>query len=294
MTLIYRDWVAQWTSLLKAGRILPSPLASVTAQGDAPASGGGSGGRVILFSPHPDDECLSGVLPLRLVKESKVEVLNYAVTLGSKEERKAERRQELEAAVSLLGFRSCLHEPLGWDAVNETTRREDSPKWSVMVGAVANFIRDNKPVAIFLPSLADDHPTHRGTHYLVKDALASLQPEEWRGYLVESAYWGALPNPNLFVEVAEADVALLVEACACHRGEVARNAYHLRLPALLIDSVRRAEMVVGPGGIPPATPFGFLYSIDCWNGNKTVSCCPHGFCIESGESASLCFLVGES
>ena len=294
MTLIYHDWVAQWAGLLKAGRSLPSPLEGVVAQGEVSPKSDGSGGRIILFSPHPDDECLAGILPLRLVKESRMEVINYTVTLGSKVDRKAERRQELEAAVSLLGFRSRLHEPQGWDAVNETTRREDSQKWSVMVAEVANVIRDNKPVAVFLPSLADDHPTHRGTHYLVKDALASLQPQEWRGYLVESAYWGALPNPNLFVEAAEADVALLVEACACHRGEVARNAYHLRLPALLIDSVRRAEMIMGPGEIPPASPFGFLYRIDCWNGSQPILCCPHGFCIESGESAGLCFLVGES
>ena len=45
-------------------------------------------------------------------------------------------------------------------------------------------------------------------------------------------------------------------------GEVARNAYHLRLPAWMIDNVRRgAELVGGQGGTAPRFAFATLYRL---------------------------------
>jgi LmbE family N-acetylglucosaminyl deacetylase len=37
----------------------------------------------LIFSPHPDDECIIGGLALRLLREAKWNVINVAVTLGS-------------------------------------------------------------------------------------------------------------------------------------------------------------------------------------------------------------------
>jgi hypothetical protein len=72
-----------------------------------------------------------------------------------------------------------------------------------------------------------------------------------------------MEEPNLLIECPPDDLALLVEALACHAGEVARNPYHLRLPAWMIDNVRRgAERVFGPGAPAPAFPFGTLYHAD--------------------------------
>jgi hypothetical protein len=54
------------------------------------------------------------------------------------------------------------------------------------------------------------------------------------------------------IEVWAADVADLVAALSLHAGEVARNAFHLRLPAWMMDNVRRgAELVGGQGGTAP-------------------------------------------
>ena len=52
--------------------------------------------RALIFSPHPDDEVIIGGLPLRLLREQKLNVINVAVTLGSLVERQAERWQELQ------------------------------------------------------------------------------------------------------------------------------------------------------------------------------------------------------
>ena len=43
---------------------------------------------VMLFSPHPDDECVVGALPLRLKNELNLPIINVAVTLGSNAGRK--------------------------------------------------------------------------------------------------------------------------------------------------------------------------------------------------------------
>jgi LmbE family N-acetylglucosaminyl deacetylase len=46
---------------------------------------------VMILSPHPDDECISGGLALRLMHENGWHVVNVAVTLGSNKDRQKER-----------------------------------------------------------------------------------------------------------------------------------------------------------------------------------------------------------
>jgi len=58
--------------------------------------------RVLIFSPHPDDECITGGLALRLLREAKWNVVNVAVTLGSDRVRQAARRRELQNACAAL------------------------------------------------------------------------------------------------------------------------------------------------------------------------------------------------
>src|SRR5688572_2179539 len=60
--------------------------------------------KVLIFAPHPDDECIIGALPLRLLRAAGMQVINIAVTHGSKKERQEARWKELEAACGYLGF----------------------------------------------------------------------------------------------------------------------------------------------------------------------------------------------
>jgi hypothetical protein len=67
------------------------------------------------------------------------------------------------------------------------------------------------------------------------------------------------------VESSEEDVADLLAALSFHVEEVRRNPYHLRLPAWLIDNVRRgAELVGGQGGAAPNHMFATLYRARRW------------------------------
>ena len=34
----------------------------------------------LILSPHPDDECIIGGLPLRLMKEGGIRIINVAIT----------------------------------------------------------------------------------------------------------------------------------------------------------------------------------------------------------------------
>jgi hypothetical protein len=77
------------------GRFLPGARPKI--QANAP--------NVLIFSPHPDDECITGGLALRLLREAKWNVVNVAVTLGSNRARQAARRRELQNACAALGFK---------------------------------------------------------------------------------------------------------------------------------------------------------------------------------------------
>ena len=82
----YQKYVSAIAQLTAGGKSLPlggmaAPKKTPTKP-DAPVA--------MIFSPHPDDECIIGGLPLRLLREAGMRVVNVAVTLGSNSERRAQ------------------------------------------------------------------------------------------------------------------------------------------------------------------------------------------------------------
>src|SRR5437016_8637919 len=96
----YQQFVSDYARLVNEGKSLPlgsiEPVPRPILSPDAP--------KALIFAPHPDDECIIGGLPLRLLRETKMNVINVAVTQGSKKERQAERYFELQKACHYLGF----------------------------------------------------------------------------------------------------------------------------------------------------------------------------------------------
>ncbi|MBV8915368.1 MAG: hypothetical protein JOZ05_20300 [Acetobacteraceae bacterium] len=87
-----------------------------------------------------------------------------------------------------------------------------------------------------------------------------------------------------------ADVADLVAALSLHVGEVARNPYHLRLPAWMMDNVRRgAELVGGQGGAAPPFAFATLYRLRRWHAGGWRDVLDRGRVIGAEESLSELF-----
>jgi LmbE family N-acetylglucosaminyl deacetylase len=212
----------------------------------------------LLISPHPDDEVITGALPVRLQREAGARVVNLAVTLGSNSARREPRRREVENACVLLGWEL---EVLGWAGVRPDAAKGDL-ETETRADALAEVIRRWQPRWIFYPHALDAHPTHRAVSQLARlalDKFSAVAPP-WR---IETEYWRPNSQPNLLVECPPESLALLVAALCCHQGEIARNPYHSTLPSWMADNVRRgAELVSGAGQAAPDFKFGTLYRVE--------------------------------
>jgi LmbE family N-acetylglucosaminyl deacetylase len=257
----YRDWLGRLADLLEAELPVPPPAAAGAA---AVAAADPAAPRCLLLSPHPDDECIVGALPLRLRREHGWRVVNCAVTLGSRQDRRDSRLAELEQACARLDFGLELPAPGGLERVDLQTRAADAQGWQRRVAAVVCVLQRWQPQLVLLPHAGDASATHQGVHALGVEAI------ERAGRAVAVAfteYWGTLPTANLLVETSLDDTASLVSALACHVGEVARNPYHRLLPAWMADTVRRGgELVLGAGSRPPQARFATAYRLQLFDG----------------------------
>jgi LmbE family N-acetylglucosaminyl deacetylase len=280
----YLHLVSEFSRVVTEGRSLPLggfPAAShPVPAADAPVA--------LFFAPHPDDETLTGGLALRLLRESGWRVIDIAVTLGSKPERKEERWRELQNACHYLGFGVERTAPGGMDAVRPDSRERDPQAWAEKVHVAVGFLERYQPKAVFCPHELDVHSTHIGTHFLVMDALRAAKIGNC--FVVEAEFWGQMSKPNLMVEYATADVADLVAATSFHRGEVQRNPYHLLIPAWMQDNVRRgAELVGGAGQGAPSFMFAQLYRLRRWKGRQLENCWEGGRFLPAGTKVATLF-----
>ena len=117
----YHKFVAEQARLLNAGVSPRAPRPTPSAGRQSPPDGAPT---VLVFAPHPDDECITGALPLRLLRELKMRVVNVAVTLGSRKDRRQERWQELQQACDFIGFETLLPAPGGLEKINLDQRRK--------------------------------------------------------------------------------------------------------------------------------------------------------------------------
>ena len=252
----------------------------------------------LIFSPHPDDECIVGGLALRLLRQAGWNVINVAVTLGGKRQRRAQRLRELKKACAFLGFALVS---ANLDNVNLVARSKDRRHWKAAVKVIAKILAEYRPRLIFLPHECDGHDTHIGTHFLILDALKKM-PRSFECFVVETEFWGQMTDPNLLVESGVEDVGDLVAALACHVGEMRRNPYHARLPAWMMDNVRRgAELVGGPsprrsgvraggqGGAAPDFTFGTIYRLRKWSRGRLTNALRNGKFLSRSENPADLF-----
>lgn len=273
----YHQLVSDYARLLKEGRQYPlgtfAPAQRPAVAKDAP--------KALFFAPHPDDECIVGGVAMRLYRQGLMNLINVAVTQGSKKERQEERFQELQHACNYLGFGLVQTAPHGLERVSPKTREADSAHWMACVKIIQGILLQHRPKVVVCPHDRDWNSTHIGTHFLVLDALKQM-PADYECYLIETEFWGAMTDPNLMLEISSEDLADMIAATTFHAGEVSRNPYHLLLPAWMMDNVRRgSEVVGGQGGAAPDFTFAALYRLRKWSqgqprryfeGGKLVPC----------------------
>lgn len=248
----WRQWVGHFADLLQAAPDAAAPAMRASS----------SAKRCLIFSPHPDDECIVGALPLRLQQESGWQVTVVAVTLGSQRERRAGRRAELADACAALGFELLILGDEGLERVHPDTALADPALWHSHLDAVVQVLAERRPALVMAPHATDANATHIGVHRLILQALSQAR---YAGLLAQTEFWAPQAAPNCMVQTSIADTARLVQALACHVGEVARNPYHLRLPAWMADNVRRGgELIAGAGSEPPRYAFATLYGLSRW------------------------------
>jgi len=256
----YAQLVADYARFFREGRNYPLGGFPFPER-PAPAAGAPT---ALIFSPHPDDECIVGGLAIRLQREAGWNIRNVAVTQGSSRPRQAARWAELQEACRYLGFGCIATGPSGLEQITPKARSEDPSAWKEKAGVMARILETERPAAVFVPHEHDWNGTHIGVHFLVLDALATLPPS-FATAVVETEYWGQMTRPNLMVELSESQVSEQVTALSFHVGEVRRNPFHLLLPAWMQDNVRRgSELVGGQGGAAPEFGFATLYRLRRW------------------------------
>jgi len=279
----YGSLVSEYSRLLQEGKSFPLGGFEPAPRPELPPKSP----KVLFFAPHPDDECISGGLALRLLREARMNVLSVAVTLGSKKDRQAERYQELQNACRYLGFGVVATGPNGLEGINPRVRMQDKASWAKSIIVVAEILAGHQPRVIIFPHEHDWNSTHIGTHFLVMDALQQMPPG-FECYLVETEFWGQMSTPNLLLEISAEDLADMMTATSFHVGEIKRNPYHLLLPAWMMDNVRRGtELVGGQGGAAPDFAFAAINRLRRWSGGRVADL------FEGGKLVARSMNVGE-
>lgn len=179
--------------------------------------------KVVVCSPHPDDEALIGALPLRLLQECGARVTNFAVTLGSDPSQRPRRLRELKASCAVLGFDlRVANPPSGFDNVVPGNRKDHPKDWAAKVRTLSSMLEHACPDVVFAPHAEDINVTHVATHFLVVEALGDYLERTGRGPLplIETEFWHQHSRPNLMIGVSPADEATLLMAAAEHGVEV--------------------------------------------------------------------------
>src|ERR1700722_2146605 len=127
----YQKFVSDFAKFAAKGKKLP--LGGIPPQKRNPPKPGAPA--ALIFSPHPDDECVIGGLPLRFMREASMRIVNVAVTLGSKKDRRTARLTELKAACGWIGFEL---EPTGLEKISSSTRTKQPRAWKAAVKVISN------------------------------------------------------------------------------------------------------------------------------------------------------------
>lgn len=148
------------------------------------------GQKVLVFSPHPDDETIAvGGLMFGSVKNG-ADVKVVLVTDGNKHHLKDKRYAEFEEATSVLGVKGENLIFLNYKDGEMQKENQEKVKQSFK-----KIVDDFNPDFIFYPHTKEQHPDHKVTGVIVDEIIKEEKKHTGYEYLVHEKYF---PSPKRF------------------------------------------------------------------------------------------------
>jgi LmbE family N-acetylglucosaminyl deacetylase len=127
--------------------------------------------KVLLVSPHPDDECLGCAGTMFLYTEKGVDVCLVIISTGEKLEVGPEnigeiRRAEATEAAALIGIKTTLFLNLPDEKLNECKEQ--------IKEKLTGIIKDFKPDIVFVPFPLDPHRDHKAASEVTMALMSEL------------------------------------------------------------------------------------------------------------------------
>ncbi len=169
--------------------------------------------KVLILSPHPDDDVIGCGGTLQLYKSRGAEVTSVYLTDGRKGGRRitgdelvAVRREEARRAAGILGIDRLVF------LDNRDGELEPSFK---TVSEVSDILGEIRPEAVFLPFFTDNHADH------IAASRIFLLASRWAPAVMCYSYgiWTPLPSFNLLVDITALS-ALKDKALSEHRSQL--------------------------------------------------------------------------
>ncbi|HET6552092.1 MAG TPA: PIG-L family deacetylase [Dyella sp.] len=201
--------------------------------------------RLLVVSPHPDDESIATGELIQQVRQFGGEVRILLLTngdnnpwpqrwmerrlrIGAEDRRRwgERRRTEVTQALAQLGVEPASLHALGWPDMGITDLlRGDLPS---AVSAISASLDEFQPNLVAMPALGDRHPDHGASHVLVRQALARWggPAPELLAYLVHGREGSVTGRIKLDSSVGLH--ANKLAALACHRSQMALSGKRMR------------------------------------------------------------------
>ena len=195
--------------------------------------------KVLHLAPHPDDEVLGAGAVLLALQGAGHQVINFAVSLGRKEDQ-ARRLIEVQEACERMGIE--LITPASPYVISSGDDLEAGQK--LLTEEIACLIRELGVELLISPSPHDGHHGHEVVGRAARGACMTTNLQDWWLW----GLWADLPLPNVLHGFGQQELDRLQHALAAHAGEVARNDYSRLLAGRsLANSALAAERVWGYG-----------------------------------------------
>jgi len=215
--------------------------------------------KIVVFSPHPDDDVISmGATIIKLIK-NKNKVSCVYLTPSPKgvlgdilvEEKIKIRENEAIEACKIIGSKPIF----SYLARNE----EKIDLSNDNINKILNVLKTERPDIVALNHKEDMHPTHRMCSRLILKALEKF-------HVVKKWFWEEwtpIQNPNCFIFFDENIMNVKIKAIRAHKSQIKRARFDLATKSLnLYRGIMGGEITRGFGSSSEKINYAEVFYIE--------------------------------